>query len=415
MTDFLTPPSSSEIETERLTAEDRIRFEQRYKANGGRTGSDSRSPALIATKASEVEIKPVEWLWPGRIPQGKLTLLAGEPGAGKSTLTYFLAAAVTVGADFPRNEGHCPGGGSVIIFSAEDDMADTIAPRLMAAGADLECVEIITGVSAGIDRARSFNLATDLPALKAKIAEMQDLRLIVIDPIASYLGRADSHKNAEVRAVLEPLVQVAAETGAAVVGVTHFAKSPDIKAMNKIIGSIGFVGVARAAFVVVRDPESEDDARRLFLRVKGTLARDLGGLAFRIEQLEVKPGIVPSCARWLEDEVMVTADDVMASEKDSASPTARAEAESVLRTILKDAPRPQTEVKRETKQAGVSWRTVERAKRDLGVIAKRSGGAGADGWWEWSLPDTGQQPQRRRMIKNAPLTQRWRSWRSWRP
>jgi AAA domain len=135
------------------------------------------------------------------------------------------------------------------------------------------------------------------------------VRLIIIDPITSYLGRVDSHKNAEIRSVLEPVAQMAARHGAAVVGITHFSKGGGTSAINRFIGSIGFIAAARAAFVVTTDPDSDDRARRLFIPVKNNLAPCGDGLSFRIEQCLLDNGILASRIEWGSDTVTRTADE----------------------------------------------------------------------------------------------------------
>ena len=175
--------------------------------------------------ASEIEMEPVKWLWSGRVALGKHTCFAGEPGAGKSQLTIDLAARVSMGAALPCGEGVAPQG-SVIILSAEDSDSDTIVPRLHAARADLGSVHIVKIVATDDeDGRRGFSLQADLGALERMIEKLGDVRLVIIDPISSYLGRGlDSHRNSDVRGVLEPLSEMAERLGVAVVSVTHFTK-----------------------------------------------------------------------------------------------------------------------------------------------------------------------------------------------
>src|SRR5262252_3177824 len=138
-------------------------------------------PTLIAQCAADVTPEPVEWLWPGRIAIGKQTLVAGEPGLGKSQISIAMAAAVTTGGLWPCGEGRAPLG-NVIILQAEDGVADTVVPRLMAAGADRKRVQLITAVL-GPDGRRTFNLQADLELLEKEIARVGNVRLAIIDPI----------------------------------------------------------------------------------------------------------------------------------------------------------------------------------------------------------------------------------------
>jgi putative DNA primase/helicase len=349
--------------------------------------------ALVMVQANVIEMVPVAWLWPGKMALGKLSLIAGEPGLGKSQLAAALGATVTTGGQWPHSHERAPLG-SVVIFSAEDDASDTIVPRLKSAGADLERIQIVSAVkeqlSQGAAIERSFSLQVDLPLLERAIQNLGDVRLIIIDPITSYLGRVDSHKNAEIRSVLEPVAHMAARHGAAVVGITHFSKGGGTSAINRFIGSIGFIAAARAAFVVTIDPDSDDLARRLFMPVKNNLAARGDGLSFRIEQSLLDNGIAASRIEWGSDTVMRTADEILqatAAENDSPS---KAEAEDFLRDALADSPRLAKEIESEAKEAGIAWRTVRRAQKALGIRPERraeSGdGLGKTGRWYWSLP-----------------------------
>ena len=208
---------------------------------------------LISVRASDIRAEPIEWVWPGRVARGKHTAIAGDPGTGKSQLLIAMEATITTGGPWPCFEGTAPRG-SVIILSAEDGTADTLVPRLMAAGADLTRVHIVSAVRTGKGR-ENFNLQADLDLLEAKIREVGDCAMVGIDPISSYLGRkTDSHKNSEVRQVLEPVGLLAERLRVAVVSVTHFSKggsSASTKAVHRFIGSIAFIGAPRAAFVAI--------------------------------------------------------------------------------------------------------------------------------------------------------------------
>jgi putative DNA primase/helicase len=346
-------------------------------------------PALIIQCAADVTPQPVEWLWPERIALGKLTLIAGEAGLGKSQVSLALAAAVTTGGEWPCREGRAPQG-SVVVLSAEDGPADTVVPRLMAAGADRKRVELVSAVRDEKSR-RAFDLSGDLALLERKISEFGDVKLIIIDPISSYLGpKVDSHVNAAVRGVLEPVSEMAARLRIAIVAITHPPKGTGITAINRFIGSIAFVAAARAAFMVTRD--ADDPTRRLFLPVKNNLAAVGNGLAFRLEQRIVgdcREGIVASSVAWESEAVAMTADQALQATdaQGTGKGCAGSEAEELLRNALATGPVAMKDIQAEAKEAGLSWATVRRAKERLGIVAEReSHGRDGGGRWMWAMP-----------------------------
>ena len=361
-----------------------------------------RESKLVVQCAAGISPERVEFLWLGRIAIGKQSLLAGEAGLGKSQITIAMAAAVTTGGPWPCGEGHAPLG-SVVFLCAEDDAKDTIVPRLMAAGADLAKIFIVTAVRSDKGR-RAFNLQSDLEHLEAKIREIGDVRLVVIDPISSYLGpKVDSHVNAAVRGVLEPVSEMASRLRVAVVSVTHPPKGTGTTAINRFIGSIAFVAAARAAFMVTRD--ADDSERRLLLPVKNNLATLGMGFAFRLEQRIVgKPGegIVASAVAWETSPVDISADAALqaADAQGSGGTSAGAEAEEFLRDILAAGPVSQKEIKDTAEGNGLAWRTVQRAKSRLGIQATKDGMGGG---WSWRLPKDANHAEGRHFKRMAPF------------
>jgi putative DNA primase/helicase len=351
-----------------------------------RRGTDASRCKLVSRRASDIAPESVEYIWPGRIARGKHTTIGGEPGSGKSQITIDITATVTTGGTWPCGEGHSPVG-NVILFSAEDGAADTIVPRLIAAGADRERVHIVSGVRNADGSRRALDLQSDLALLEQTIIEIGDVMLIVIDPVSSYLGRADSHKNAEVRGVLEPISEMAERTRVAVLSVTHFSKTganTTTKALHRFIGSIAFTGAPRAAFAVVDD--AEHDGRRLFLHAKNNLSAEPQGLAYRLEQRQIDVGIIASRIVWDGAPVAMTANDAMAAEAaGTEARTAKAEAIEFLQVALANGSLSAAEANRMARDHGLSAKALRSARETIGVRVERDGfGPGSQSCW--SLP-----------------------------
>jgi putative DNA primase/helicase len=339
-------------------------------------------PSTAITRAfSDIKPQALRWLWPGRIPLGKLTLLVGDPGLGKSLLTVDIASRITQGMSFPDGARCEPG--SVIIASAEDDPADTIRPRLDAAGADVSRIHILEGVRVNLSDGRSnerpFHLEAGIEALEDVLSRMSDVRLIIIDPISAYLGHTDSNSNADIRRLLTPLAVLAAKYHVAVLCVTHLRKSAGT-AVQRAIASIAFTAASRASWVVAADPSSSE--RRLMLVAKQNLGPDIGGLAFRVATANGLPIL-----QWESGAVALKADDVLNVVENRESHDARREAESWLREQLASGPVPTQTLQTNAKTAGLAWATVRRAKESLPIVAAKSGYRGG---WEWRLE--GAQP-----------------------
>lgn len=340
--------------------------------------TEPATPGAVLRCFSDIAPQPLRWLWPGRIPLGKLTLLIGDPGLGKSLLTTEVASRVTRGKSFP-DDAACESG-SAIFLSAEDDAADTIRPRLDAAGADVSRVHILEAVCVqhtnGSLTEKTFNLETDITALEEALRKHPDVRLIVIDPLSAYLGGVDSHSNAEVRGMLTPIVALAARLGVAVLCVTHLRKSPGA-AIYRAISSIAFAAAARAVWAVAPDPE--DGERRILVPVKQNLSASAGGLAFRIETQNNVPRLA-----WEPGAVALAANEVLGNVDVQQDQSERREAKMWLKDFLADGPVAVKRIQREAKAAGLSWITVRRAKDALLVVACKSG---YHGGWEWRLED----------------------------
>jgi putative DNA primase/helicase len=363
--------------------------------------------SLMIRLAADIKAQPVTWLWPSRIAIGKQTLIAGDPGLGKSQLTAYLAAIVSKGRKWPCGEGQAIGG-SVVIFSAEDDAADTIVPRLIAADADLDRVSIVEAVTTDDGRGnksrRMFNLQADLTRLETELTRIEDVRLVIIDPITAYLGGVDTHRNSDVRGVLGMVAEMAARHHVAVVAVSHWNKSGVGTAVNRVTGSGAFTAAVRAAFMVAKDPDDEE--RRLFIPMKNNLARTNNGLAFRLEQQLIGDGadILVSSIVWDGQPVTQTADEILAAtDSGGVHGGAREEAAEWLEDLLAKGAMAVKDIQDQTEAAGLRWATVRRAKDRLGIKPERvsEGGKGA-GRWMWALPGSRVQDAQKSQDAHVP-------------
>jgi putative DNA primase/helicase len=330
--------------------------------------------ASIITLAN-VQPQPIQWLWRPHFALGKLSVLAGHPGLGKSLVTMDLAAHVSTGRKW-IDGSPCPKG-SVVLVSGEDDPGDTLRPRLDAAGADVQRVHYLRAVY-DLEGERGFTLA-DVPSLAGLLARLNDCRLIIIDPVSAYLAGIDSHKNADVRALLAPLAQMAGAFGVAIICVSHLNKSQG-DAIGRVTGSLAFVAAARSAYAVARD--KEDPQRRLLLPIKNNLGADVSGVSYRISETIVDGlGGVPFVT-WDRDPVTTSADEALAPSTSSESTVA--DATEFLTEMLQAGSVPVKELKTEATAAGITWRTIERAKSGMDIVAERQGTHGrGGGFWIW--------------------------------
>ena len=236
-------------------------------------GSECKD-ALETVRAVDIKPKRIEWFWPNRFARGKVGVLGGHPDEGKSLILADMIARTTQGDSWPCDEGRAPIG-NAILLTAEDDLSDTVIPRLMAAGADLERIYIIQMVKKADGGSRTFSLLIDLDLLEQKISQIGSGVFVGIDPLTAYfgVGKMDTYRTTDVRGVMTPLAAVAQQQNSTIVGVLHFNKNVNVtNAMLRFSDSLAFVAAARHAFVVTKDPENE--GRRLFLKAKNNLAAE---------------------------------------------------------------------------------------------------------------------------------------------
>jgi putative DNA primase/helicase len=240
---------------------------------------------VVVTRAADIKPQKLAGVWRRRFFRGKLGFIAGEPGLGKSQVAIYMAATISLGGKWPRDEGKARRG-DVIYISAEDSAADTIRPRLEAAGADLKRVHIIEAVNDTLGT-RPFNLLTDLGQLDEILQTLRKPRLVIIDPINACLSSTDVHRFnpnsvTQVRALLGRLESLAVNHHVAIVCVTHFTKAKGGSALARVTGSFAFVAAARSVFTVER--KQDDPNQRVFAAAKNNLTADVAPLVFRIQQ-----------------------------------------------------------------------------------------------------------------------------------
>jgi putative DNA primase/helicase len=344
-------------------------------ANQSSASSRPALPELSIKPFSEIEAKPVNWVWEGRIAAGKITLLTGEGGVGKSILTCDVASRISRGAAFCDG---CPCVlGDVFFVTGEDGAEDTIRPRLDAAGADVMRVHLMRGpVLPEEKHASPFDLSRHMVLLDDALAKYPEAKLIVIDPIMDYLGQdTNSDKATDVRQILSPLRELAERYGVAIIAINHLNKSSR-SPKSRSLGSGAFVHVARVELRVCEDPASPD--RRLLLPVKNNLASP-PGLAYRITGNRQGAGY----AEWELGTVDISILDVEGDSNNDTS--ALSEAMDWLQTMVANGRVGAATLKAQAKCDGIAEVTLNRAKKELKIKPYRAD----DAWW-WELPGSAQ-------------------------
>lgn len=342
--------------------------------------ADALARAVRLTAADSIRPKPVRWLWDERLPLGELVLIAGREGVGKSTRAYQLAADVSRGTLPGEFEGKPRG---VLIAATEDSWEHTIVPRLMAAGADLSRVyrvevETATGVHLGL------SLPRDIPDLE-RLSVEHEIGLMLLDPLMSRLGKLDTHKDAETRMALEPLVSLAHSAKMTIVGLIHHNKSGSDDPLSLIMGSKAFTAVARAVFTVMTDPDDETERRRLFGIAKSNLGRtDIPVEVFVIERVDIPTDEGPAQTGRIRitEEIYAGSlrDAIRATSEDPEKRTATRELTEWLADYLrsKGGTVPAADALADLKAAGqsCSGSTLTNAKTRAGISSYRRDGRG---------------------------------------
>jgi len=318
----------------------------------------------------QIQPESVQWLWPGRVPLGKITILQGNPGLGKSTIALDLASRVTTNAEMPDGTRSDLGeSADVLLLSAEDGVADTIRPRLDALGAEQTRITIP-------GEQRHFLVPSDTTLILGAL-QQRNAKLCVIDPLAAFLDATiNSWNNQHVRRALTPLAQIASQTGAAILIVDHLNKRSGIPAIHRGSGSIGFNAAARSVLLVCKNPQEPETF--VLSSVKNNLSAPAPSLSYRTVQAENKAVKL----EWL-GECPYDADELAAAGFEPVGSRKLEAAKDFLLVRLGTGSALSKMVEKEAAEKGISGRTLARARKDLGVVSQP---CGLQGEWAISLP-----------------------------
>jgi hypothetical protein len=347
----------------------------------------TRRSAVLLEMAT-VEAVPVSWLWPNRLPLGKLVIIDGDPGNGKSMLTLDIAARVSLGSSWPdgtQSDLTEPAG--VVLVCAEDAAADTLRPRLDAAGADTNRIAVLDGVKGTRDRDAEPFVLDHLDALEDAVTSKK-ARLVVVDPLMAFLPvHTNSHNDQHVRQILTPLGKLAERLGVTVLVVRHLNKSSEGRALTRGGGSMGIIGASRMAHLVAPDPTDPTGAIRAFAATKTNVGRPPETLLFRI----VTSGLAARI-EWCGGSEL-TPEDLVRAPPGSEGGTALANAATTILEALADGPLTAADLQRVCLDRGLSDRTTERVRAKLakeGRITRAPGGFGKE--WVWRCTEQASGP-----------------------
>ncbi len=347
--------------------------DERVRMSQGMEESAALAGRVDLVRLNSVRAQEAAFLWKPYLPRGRITILEGDPGLGKTWLCLEIAARLSRGERLPRclnqfplpRPPPCP----VLFLNGEDGPGDTLRPRLEAAGADLTRLVLLAGYREGAGGPRRHLHLQRLDYIEAVLRQMKP-GLLVVDPVQAFLGpKLAMGSPSQVRSLLLPLADLAQGADCAVLLVRHLAKSAGERPIYRGLGSVDFAAAARSVLLVGKDPGSREG--RVVTHVKSSLAREGDSLQFSIDEGKfVWRGVSE-----------VRAQDLLAREPTAEDRSALSDAQEFLKEFLSRGPKPLSEIKQRSKGEGISWTTLIRARQGLRVQSDR-----AQGQCRWQLP-----------------------------
>lgn len=339
----------------------------------------SHNPKVKLICADKIKPEAISWLWKGYLARGKFHIFAGAAGTGKTTLAIKLAACVSRGLPFPDGTQCEPA--SVLIWSGEDDIKDTLLPRLIASGANMCNIHFVSSVLHH-NQTRSFDPAKDMQILYETVTEMNicKLGLLIVDPVVNAVA-GDSHKNGEVRRALAPLVDFGIVMGCAILGITHFSKGTSGREpMERVTGSLAFAALARIVLATAKITV-DGDCKRIFCRAKSNIGQDGDGFEYAIVETELDShkGVFTSFANF---GAAVNGSAIELLSEQNTSEGNADDCVEFLSALLKGHKLTAKEVFEKTRENGFNDKQVRAASREINVHIRREGfGKGSAVYW----------------------------------
>ena len=362
-------------------------------------GKDEVNLMLITKSAADYEMEELRWLWPQKIPLGKVVLFTGKPDCGKTMCALDLAARISTGSDFPDGSKNEMGPAKVLFASSEDDPKDTLIPRLTASGANLHNIDLIVGSSVqpkkggkpGRKNRHELNLQRDIKLIEEAIKQDPEIKLLILDPLSSYFGKASQNEDKDIRPIMDALKMMCEKSGLTVVGLIHSNKRSDVEAVHKVSGAGSLAAASRAVWQFNRD--AEDKKKFHMTNVKGNVLKDKRGITYSIQEADVQiQGKAVGVPRVVWGEITEEdADDQLQAGKDkkTSSDVGLCVAKAMLRSTIQ-YPAKAKDIYAKGEAEGISKQKMMRAKNELAkdgfliVIRKEY-----DGWYWYKMGEDG--------------------------